>query len=95
LNSAIELTLAQSFDFLLHVAVVRPVFLWGAPGIGKTALVNRFATAVGLECVFGQPTGAGGSAGRAKNRRRLLAAWDRPSKRRGAGSSRPPGRHAS
>ncbi len=51
MNSAIELTLAQSFDFLLHVAVVRPVFLWGAPGIGKTALVNRFAAAVGLECV--------------------------------------------
>jgi len=51
LNPAIELTLNQAFDFLLHVAVVRPVFLWGAPGIGKTALVNRFAAAVGLECV--------------------------------------------
>ncbi len=51
MNSAIELTLAQAFDFLLHVAVVRPVFRWGAPGIGKTALVNRFAREVGLECV--------------------------------------------
>ena len=51
MNPAIELTLNQAFDFLLHVAVVRPVFLWGAPGIGKTALVNRFAAAVGLECV--------------------------------------------
>lgn len=51
MNPAIELTLNQAFDFLLHVAVVRPVFLWGAPGIGKTALVNRFAATVGLECV--------------------------------------------
>ena len=51
MNPAIELTLSQAFDFLLHVAVVRPVFLWGAPGIGKTALVNRFAASVGLECV--------------------------------------------
>lgn len=51
MNPAIELTLNQAFDFLLHVAVVRPVFLWGVPGIGKTALVNRFAAAVGLECV--------------------------------------------
>ncbi len=51
MNPAIELTLTQAFDFLLHVAVVRPVFLWGAPGIGKTALINRFAASVGLECV--------------------------------------------
>jgi hypothetical protein len=51
MNPAIQLTLNQAFDFLLNVAVVRPVFLWGAPGIGKTALVNRFAAEVGLECV--------------------------------------------
>lgn len=51
MNPAIELTSNGAFDFLLHVAVVWPVFLWGAPGIGKTALVNRFAAAVGLECV--------------------------------------------
>lgn len=51
MNPAIQLTLNQAFDFLLNVAVVRPVFLWGAPGIGKTALVNRFAREVGLECV--------------------------------------------
>ncbi len=38
-------------DFLLNVAVVRPVFMWGAPGIGKSALVRRFAAAVGIECV--------------------------------------------
>jgi hypothetical protein len=51
MNSAIQLSLKQAFDFLLHVAVVRPVFIWGAPGIGKSALVNRFADEVGLECV--------------------------------------------
>jgi hypothetical protein len=51
MNAAIQLSLNQAFEFLLHVAVVRPVFLWGAPGIGKTALVTRFAEEVGLECV--------------------------------------------
>jgi hypothetical protein len=51
MNPAIQLTLNQAFEFLLNVAVVRPVFLWGAPGIGKTALVNRFAKELGLECV--------------------------------------------
>lgn len=51
MNPAIQLTPHQAFDFLLHVAVVRPVFMWGAPGIGKSALVNRFAAEVGLECV--------------------------------------------
>jgi hypothetical protein len=51
MNSAIELKQDQAFDFLLNVAVVRPVFIWGAPGIGKSALVNRFSAEVGMECV--------------------------------------------
>jgi hypothetical protein len=51
MNPATQLTPLQAFDFLLNVAVVRPVFLWGAPGIGKSALIRRFAEAVGLECV--------------------------------------------
>ena len=38
-------------DFLLTVAPVRPVFIWGPPGIGKSALVRAFAEAVGLPCV--------------------------------------------
>ena len=33
---------------LLHVAVVRPVFVWGAPGIGKSSLVRAFAESLGL-----------------------------------------------
>ncbi|MGZ8966269.1 AAA family ATPase [Methylomagnum sp.] len=51
MNPAIQLSPAQAFDFLLNVAVTRPVFMWGAPGIGKSALVRRFADTVGLECV--------------------------------------------
>jgi hypothetical protein len=38
-------------DVLLNVAVVRPVFIWGAPGIGKSSIVERFALELGLECV--------------------------------------------
>ncbi|WP_430785100.1 AAA family ATPase [Actinoplanes sp. G11-F43] len=45
------MTPAQLPDLLLHVAVVRPVFLWGAPGIGKSSLVRDFAASLGLECV--------------------------------------------
>jgi MoxR-like ATPase len=36
---------------LLHVAVARPVFIWGAPGIGKSSLVRQFADSLGIECV--------------------------------------------
>lgn len=38
-------------EFLLHVAVVRPVFIWGPPGIGKSAIVQQFAGQVDLPCV--------------------------------------------
>jgi len=51
MNAAITLTQRQLSDFLLNVAVVRPVFIWGPPGIGKSALVQHFADAVGMPCV--------------------------------------------
>ena len=51
MNSAISLHQNQLIDFLLHVAPVRPVFIWGPPGIGKSSLVQKFAAAVGLDCV--------------------------------------------
>jgi len=51
MNSHTTVTQNQLTDFLLNVAVVRPVFIWGAPGIGKSALVQRFACEVGLPCV--------------------------------------------
>jgi hypothetical protein len=51
MHGEITLSPARLPDFLLHVAVVRPVFVWGAPGIGKSALVEQFARSVGLPCV--------------------------------------------
>ena len=41
----------ELIDFLLHVASVRPVFIWGPPGIGKSSLVEQFAMEVGIEVV--------------------------------------------
>ena len=51
MNIAYTLTPAQLIDFLLNVATVRPVFIWGAPGIGKSSLVTEFAVTVGIDCV--------------------------------------------
>lgn len=51
MNTVITVTQKQLSEFLLSVAVVRPVFIWGPPGIGKSALVQDFATEVGLPCV--------------------------------------------
>lgn len=51
MESAFTVTPAQLPEMLLHVAVVRPVFLWGAPGIGKSSLVREFADSLGMECV--------------------------------------------
>ncbi|MCU7731121.1 MoxR family ATPase [Actinoplanes sp. KI2] len=51
MHSAITVTPAGLPDLLLHVAVVRPVFVWGAPGIGKSSLVRDFAASLGLDCV--------------------------------------------
>ncbi|WP_203236756.1 hypothetical protein [Nocardia panacis] len=50
-ESAVTVTPDQLPELLLHVAVVRPVFLWGAPGIGKSPLVCAFAESLGLDCV--------------------------------------------
>jgi hypothetical protein len=41
----------ELLDFLLHVASVRPVFIWGPPGIGKSSLVEQFAIEVGIDVV--------------------------------------------
>src|SRR5919108_6389581 len=51
MNETFPLTQSQLPEFLLHVATVRPVMILGAPGIGKTALVQQFAEMVGPECV--------------------------------------------
>lgn len=51
MNPSITVTQKQLSQFLLNVAIVRPVFIWGAPGIGKSSLVEQFADGVGLPCV--------------------------------------------
>lgn len=51
MNSAITMTQSQLPEFLLSVALVRPVFIWGQPGIGKSALVEQFAEDAGMPCV--------------------------------------------
>ncbi|MEV0292721.1 MoxR family ATPase [Nocardia sp. NPDC050710] len=51
MEATVTVTPDQLPELLLHVAVVRPVFLWGAPGIGKSSLVRTFAESLGLDCV--------------------------------------------
>ncbi|HEX6817166.1 MAG TPA: MoxR family ATPase [Ktedonobacterales bacterium] len=51
MNSVVSVTQKQLGEFLLNVAITRPVFIWGPPGIGKSALVQQFAHQVGLDCV--------------------------------------------
>ncbi len=41
----------QLSKVLLNVALTRPVFIWGPPGIGKSAIVEQFARDLGMDCV--------------------------------------------
>lgn len=49
MDAAVTVTPGQIPELLLGLATVRPVFIWGAPGIGKSSLVRRFADSLGLE----------------------------------------------
>lgn len=51
MNLPITINQNELLDILLNIATVRPVFIWGAPGIGKSALVETFANDIGLPCV--------------------------------------------
>ncbi|ANH67602.1 AAA family ATPase [Mitsuaria sp. 7] len=51
MHAQVTLTLSQIHELLLNVATVRPVFIWGPPGVGKSSLVEQFASSLGLECV--------------------------------------------
>jgi len=51
MKSDIVVTQRQLAELLVNVAVVRPVMIWGQPGIGKSALVEQFAASLGMPCV--------------------------------------------
>ena len=51
MNLTVTVNHKQLLDVLLNVGLIRPVFIWGAPGIGKSAIVQEFAASLGLECV--------------------------------------------
>ena len=51
MNLPVTVNHKQLLDILLNVGLVRPAFIWGAPGIGKSAIVQEFADSLGLECV--------------------------------------------
>lgn len=51
MNLAVQVNQSELLEVLLNVAPIRPVFIWGAPGIGKSALVEQFASSVGLAYV--------------------------------------------
>lgn len=51
MNLPFSVKQSELLDILLNIAPSRPVFIWGAPGIGKSALVEKFADEVGMPCV--------------------------------------------
>lgn len=52
MNLSVSVTQEELSEVLLNVAPERPVYIWGAPGIGKSALVEKFAEEVGIDCVL-------------------------------------------
>lgn len=51
MNLPTSITPKRLYDLLLNVAMERPVFIWGSPGIGKTAIVQQFSVDLGIELV--------------------------------------------
>lgn len=51
MNLSVTVDQKQLLNVLLNIGTVRPVFIWGAPGIGKSSIVEQFAESVGLDCV--------------------------------------------
>ena len=51
MNLPLSVTQNDLKEVLLNVAPSRPVFIWGAPGIGKSSIVEGFSEDMGMECV--------------------------------------------
>lgn len=51
MNLPVSVTQNELLEVLLNIAPVCPVFIWGAPGIGKSSIVEQFAEDLGLPCV--------------------------------------------
>ena len=51
MNLPVSVSQKELLDVLLNISPVRPVYIWGAPGIGKSALVEKFAEEVGMPFV--------------------------------------------
>ena len=51
MNLPVSVTQNELMEVLLNIAPVRPVYIWGAPGIGKSSIVEQFANDIGLSCV--------------------------------------------
>ncbi len=51
MEAAKSLTPKELSEFLRRVAPVRPVFIWGPPGVGKSTLVEDFARSAGMDCL--------------------------------------------
>ncbi len=43
MNIPLGVNQTELLDVLLNVAITRSVFIWGAPGIGKSSIVENFA----------------------------------------------------
>lgn len=52
MNLTVPVNHKQLLDVLLNVGLICPVFIWGAPGIEKSAIVELFAQQLGLDCVL-------------------------------------------
>lgn len=51
MNLPLQVTQKELLEILLNIAPVHAIFLWGAPGIGKSSLVEQFASEVGMPVV--------------------------------------------
>lgn len=51
MNIPLGVNQTELLDVLLNVAITRPIFIWGAPGIGKSSIVENFAESLGLPCI--------------------------------------------